>query len=283
MGFIEFNTYEAGASDKNEMLEFLKPFLSVMFGFLLGLIPSWISRITERKDAKRVFKDQYKRILGDVKLQIQFVDSYLQEIENMNTITHSGLRVCLWNSFDLINSLNKLALIKGLRKEHRENTVNLIGDIFQAFSILDYQAKMLKKYYEEYQIETEELLHEYLKEYGEFHKVMISYSNSHPNPNTDTVYAGLFSEMNKVKKELTFNDIIKLKSTLHQYLSNSGNFPTSHSLTKPSIEFDSNAHRIIGKMEYKRELHIATVELINKTIKEQAKLLYEEEKEVLSN
>lgn len=279
MALIDVYNIDTLTSGDNT-LDWLKPLVGVFSGFFLGLLPGWYSRTKDIKRTGELFKSELSDIRSSIIKQNNFLNDYLESRSSSKSKNEGliGLSLCLVNHFDLINSLDRLKLIKHFEKRGEEKVVSLVGETFQILSILDKEMTRLEEAYETHQIMTNNFVNDYLEGYNLLKRQITKHRDTIgiPKAEKDRIMQNLRELFFENKSQsIGASQIINFREAIHEKLGTEVFADINHPLYEAISNFDLKGQIEIGKYIAKNEEYNSHLRMAANTLEAAYKFLHE--------
>jgi hypothetical protein len=247
----------------------LLPVATTLMGFALGLLPGLIARERLKRRTGKLFKLELITLGVALDEQVKEIKRYRSQFLNPPTppVELIGLTLSLLHKFEIVQSLDKVVLIKYFEKEEKDDATHFVSLFYQMFAIINRDTERLDKVYTEYQIEFDKISDSYFTEINYLRSLAILERDKlGGNISKDVVLTKLWQVAFSNSQNLTLSQMMEFAKDLHPKLLQDSIFADfRHPMYKPILDFALKGSKILNEYEDKKKKYLGILNMSEQT------------------
>lgn len=279
--FDVYNIENWNGSQPTNFVFRILPVVCTILGVMIGWIPGYVDRYRNVNRAGKLFKYSLKLLEESLKDQIKEIESYKNVISNPpEEITKPiGLSNSLNHGFDIIKSLDKIAIIKYFEKREKDFATFQVSILFRMLGVVEEETNRLDISYIEYNTKFEELQQLYFNEINGLRTLaIIERDKVKGDISGDPLLKKLWEIAFSAKSQMNLFKTFRFATDLQPLLQKDEIFTDgAHPMYRPVLDFTVKGQTIINEYNFKFKKYLGVLKMSLDTYKDALKLLNEVE------
>ena len=262
MSFIDiYNIENWTAGPQTSWFTKLLPILTTILGFALGLSSTVYYRWIAYRNTVNIFKNEMESLLVGVEAQLKCVKDFLNVF--IKPAAEEGLihlDLVLLHKFNTLNTLDKAAIVRFLKKKYKEDAPLRASSLFQMFGVLETDTNRVDKLYVDYHTSSEQISDEFFQEYNKLKLLTIIEKDKlagKPDVFISKLWEDIFTDKDVFKND---ESLMKFMFSIPKTLREEVYKDFKHPLYEPVLYFSMNSGKVLSALQVKKKQFVGLLQ-----------------------